>query len=90
MEDIALGRRAGRSEARGNVLLEAQRGRGLPGRGAPHAARAVVAYYYTALAHGTRRGPNPGVEAGVNTPIPALKAAGAQRILDILISKIVE
>ena len=89
MEDVALLLR-GAIQARGNVLLKLN----VP------AARleAVTAMLpamssptITALAHGEMNAVETVVpKAGVNTLIPALRAAGARDILEIPISKIVE
>ena len=89
MEDIALLLR-GAIEARGNVLLKLN---------VPAERLAAVTEMLPALSSPTittlARGDMNAVETvvpkrGVNTLIPALKAAGAQDILEIPISKIVE
>ena len=89
MEDIALLLR-GAIEARGNVLLKLN---------VPAAELAAVTAMLPAMSSPTittlARGDMNAVEtvvpkAGVNTLIPALKAAGARDILEIPISKIVE
>jgi ATP phosphoribosyltransferase len=89
MEDIALLLR-GAIQARGNVLLKlnvpvgrlAAVSQMLPAMSSPT---------ITTLASGTMNAVETVVpKRGVNTLIPALKAAGAQDILEIPISKIVE
>jgi ATP phosphoribosyltransferase len=89
MEDIALLLR-GAIQARGNVLLKLN---------VPAGRLAAVTEMLPALSSPTittlARGEMNAVETvvpkrGVNTLIPALKAAGAQDILEIPISKIVE
>jgi ATP phosphoribosyltransferase len=89
MEDIALLLR-GAIQARGNVLLKLN----VPaGRLAAVTAMlpAMSSPTITALARGEMNAVETVVpKAGVNTLIPALKAAGARDILEIPISKIVE
>jgi ATP phosphoribosyltransferase len=89
MEDITLLLR-GAIQARGQVLLKLN---------VPASKLAAVAGMLpamssptiTALAHGQMNAVETVVpKRGVNTLIPALKAAGAQDILEIPISKIVE
>jgi ATP phosphoribosyltransferase len=89
MEDIALLLR-GAIQARGNVLLKLN-------VAADHLAAvtdmlpALSSPTITALARGNMNAVETVVpKRGVNTLIPALKAAGAQDILEIPISKIVE
>jgi ATP phosphoribosyltransferase len=89
MEDIALLLR-GAIEARGNVLLKLN----VPGdrlQAVTEMLPALSSPTITALARGGMNAVETVVpKRGVNTLIPALKAAGARDILEIPISKIVE
>jgi ATP phosphoribosyltransferase len=89
MEDIALLLR-GAIQARGNVLLKLN----VPGdklSAVTEMLPALSSPTITALARGGMNAVETVVpKRGVNTLIPALKAAGAQDILEIPISKIVE
>ena len=89
MEDIALLLR-GAIQARGNVLLKLN----VPGGKLAAVSQMLPAMSsptVTALASGDMNALEAVVpKRGVNTLIPALKAAGAQDILEIPISKIVE
>lgn len=89
MEDIALLLR-GAIQARGNVLLKLN----VPSAKLPAVTEMLPAMSsptITALASGDMNAIETVVpKRGVNTLIPALKAAGAQDILEIPISKIVE
>jgi ATP phosphoribosyltransferase len=89
MEDIALLLR-GAIQARGNVLLKLN----VPADKLPDVTEMLPALSsptITALARGNMNAVETVVpKRGVNTLIPALKAAGAQDILEIPISKIVE
>jgi ATP phosphoribosyltransferase len=89
MEDIALLLR-GAIQARGNVLLKLNVAAGQL-NAVTEMLPALSSPTITALARGNMNAVETVVpKRGVNTLIPALKAAGAQDILEIPISKIVE